>query len=99
MANGYILDGFPRTVPQAEALDRALEARHEEIDVVPLVDVDGEELVRRLGGARAEEVRRLMEMAGAIVKRRCGVQLEPEVQFLGEWKVRSAERKVRSHTR
>jgi len=52
-----------------------------------------------LGGARAEEVRRLMELAGAMVKRRCGVQLEPEVQFLGEWKVRSAERKVRSHSR
>ena len=52
-----------------------------------------------LGGARAEEVRRLMEMAGVMVKRRCGVQLEPEVQFLGEWKDRSAERKVRSHSR
>jgi len=52
-----------------------------------------------LGGARAQEVRRLMEIAGAAVKRRCGVQLEPEVQFLGEWTGRWAEGKVASHTR
>ncbi len=52
-----------------------------------------------LGGARAEEVRKLMEMAGAMVKKRCGVQLEPEVQFLGEWNRRWAEREVGSHSR
>ena len=52
-----------------------------------------------LGGARAEEVRKLMEMAGAMVKKRCGVQLEPEVQFLGEWKRHRAERKVGSHSK
>ncbi|NIO12112.1 MAG: UDP-N-acetylmuramate dehydrogenase [Deltaproteobacteria bacterium] len=50
-----------------------------------------------LGGAKAEEVRRLMEMAGATVKKKWGVELVPEVHFLGEWKARSAERKVRSH--
>ncbi len=52
-----------------------------------------------LGGARAEEVRKLMEMAGDMVKKRCGVQLEPEVQFLGEWKHHRAERKVGSHSK
>ncbi len=38
-----------------------------------------------LGGASADEVRRLMELAGTAVKNRWGVQLEPEIQFLGEW--------------
>lgn len=38
-----------------------------------------------LGGASADEVRRLMELAGVAVKNQCGVQLEPEIQFLGEW--------------
>ncbi len=38
-----------------------------------------------LGGASAEDVKKLMELAGAEVKKKCGVQLEPEVQFVGEW--------------
>ncbi len=47
---GYILDGFPRTLEQAGALDRALEGRQEKIDKVVLVEVSVEELVRRLSG-------------------------------------------------
>ena len=47
---GYILDGFPRTLPQATALDEELVKRGEEIDRVPLMEVDWEELVRRLSG-------------------------------------------------
>ncbi|HET8562447.1 MAG TPA: UDP-N-acetylenolpyruvoylglucosamine reductase, partial [Candidatus Binatia bacterium] len=38
-----------------------------------------------LGGAKAEEVRQLMEVARAEVKRQFGVDLEPEVRLLGEW--------------
>lgn len=49
-AGGYVLDGFPRTVAQAEALDAALAIRGQALDVVPLVEVDTEELVRRLAG-------------------------------------------------
>jgi adenylate kinase len=48
--NGYVLDGFPRTMEQARALDRALEGRDESIDCTPLIDVDTEELVKRLAG-------------------------------------------------
>ena len=49
-ADGYILDGFPRSLAQAEALDEALKDRHENIDKVLLVDVSEDELVRRLSG-------------------------------------------------
>ena len=49
-ASGYVLDGFPRTTEQAEALDRALDERHERLDDALLVEVEREELVRRLAG-------------------------------------------------
>ncbi|MDO4476150.1 MAG: adenylate kinase [Lachnospiraceae bacterium] len=51
-AKGYILDGFPRTIPQAEALDRALEARGEKMDYAIDVDVADEVIVNRMGGRR-----------------------------------------------
>jgi len=41
-----------------------------------------------LGGAKAEEVRGLMEIAQAEVKKKFGVKLQPEVRFLGEWPTR-----------
>jgi adenylate kinase len=49
-ANGYVLDGFPRNVAQAKSLDAALAAAGQELDVAPVVEVDPEELVRRLSG-------------------------------------------------
>ncbi len=49
-AEGYILDGFPRSLAQAEALDEALTSRNENIDKVLLVNVSEDELVRRLSG-------------------------------------------------
>ena len=49
-ADGYVLDGFPRTMDQAKALDEALAGKGQAIDVTPLVEVDTEELVRRLAG-------------------------------------------------
>ncbi len=51
-AEGYILDGFPRSLPQAQALDRVLAERDEELDVVILLEVDDEEIVARLSGRR-----------------------------------------------
>ncbi len=47
---GYVLDGFPRTMEQARALDAALEVKGESIDAAPLIEVETEELVRRLAG-------------------------------------------------
>lgn len=51
--NGYVLDGFPRTIPQAEALDKALEAIGEKIDYAIDVEVPDENIVRRMSGRRA----------------------------------------------
>lgn len=51
--NGYILDGFPRTIPQAEALDKALTAVGESIDYAINVEVPDENIVNRMSGRRA----------------------------------------------
>ncbi len=49
---GFILDGFPRTIPQAEALEPILSKIGKKIDHVINIEVDSEELVRRLTGRR-----------------------------------------------
>jgi len=51
--DGYVLDGFPRTIPQAEALDSALAAEGESIDYAINVDVPDENIVKRMSGRRA----------------------------------------------
>ncbi|MEE0283141.1 MAG: adenylate kinase [Lachnospiraceae bacterium] len=51
--NGYILDGFPRTIPQAEALDAALAKLGEKMDYAIDVDVPDENIVSRMSGRRA----------------------------------------------
>jgi len=51
-ADGFILDGFPRTAPQAEALAAKLEELGRELTAVLLIDVGDEEVERRLGGRR-----------------------------------------------
>jgi adenylate kinase len=52
-ANGYVLDGFPRTIPQAESLTKALDAREEKIDYAIDVDVPDQAIVTRMSGRRA----------------------------------------------
>ena len=51
--NGYVLDGFPRTIPQAEVLDKALSKLGDQIDYAVNVDVPDENIVKRMGGRRA----------------------------------------------
>ncbi|MFR8548386.1 MAG: adenylate kinase [Lachnospiraceae bacterium] len=52
-SRGYILDGFPRTIPQAQALDGALAKRGEKMDYAINVDVPDENIVTRMSGRRA----------------------------------------------
>ena len=51
--NGFVLDGFPRTIPQAEALDEALTKTGQKMDYAIDVDVPDENIVNRMGGRRA----------------------------------------------
>ena len=50
---GYILDGFPRTIPQAESLDKALNSLNDKIDYAVNVEVPDENIVNRMSGRRA----------------------------------------------
>ena len=50
--NGYILDGFPRTIPQAEALDKMLTELGSKIDAVISIEVDDEDIIKRMSGRR-----------------------------------------------
>ena len=53
--DGFILDGFPRTTGQAEALDEEMQRLGRELTAAILIDVDEDEVVRRLGGRRTCE--------------------------------------------
>ncbi len=52
-SQGFILDGFPRTIPQAEALDKALTAMGQSMDYAVNVDVADENIIDRMSGRRA----------------------------------------------
>ncbi len=51
--NGFVLDGFPRTIPQAEALTEALQKIDQSMDFAIDVEVDDESIIARMGGRRA----------------------------------------------
>ena len=51
--NGYVLDGFPRTIPQAEVLDKALTELGDKVDYAINVDVPDENIITRMSGRRA----------------------------------------------
>ena len=67
-ARGFIFDGFPRTRPQAEALDKLLEFKHTRIHLVLALDVPEAELVKRLVG-RGETSGRSDDNEEVIAKR------------------------------
>lgn len=51
--DGYVLDGFPRTIPQAEVLDKALTELNDKVDFAINVDVPDENIINRMSGRRA----------------------------------------------
>jgi adenylate kinase len=56
-ANGVLMDGFPRTVAQAEGVEQALQRNHKKVDRVLTFDVPDAELVKRMQGRAAKEGR------------------------------------------
>ena len=73
-AAGFILDGFPRTVGQAEALQTALEAQSQGIDIVPFIRVPEEMLLERI--ARRAEIEGRADDAPEVAQRRLREQSE-----------------------
>ena len=53
--NGYILDGFPRTIPQAKGLDFLLKEQNQSLDFVIVIEVNDDIIVNRMGGRRVHE--------------------------------------------
>jgi adenylate kinase len=68
-AAGFLLDGFPRTVPQAEALERRLEELARPLDAVVSFEIDEGELRDRLAGRAEEQDRAEDDDEGAIRRR------------------------------
>ena len=84
-AGGFVLDGFPRTVPQAEALGRRLDQLGRPLDVVVSLEAGEDELRRRLA-ARAEEQDRAEDDDEGAIRRRLELfdrATEPLLDFYG----------------
>src|SRR5215217_2035466 len=86
-AGGFVLDGFPRTVPQAEALERRLEELRRPLDAVVSFEIDEGELRDRLAGRATEQDRAEDDDEGAI-RRRLELfdrETEPLLDFYEQW--------------
>jgi adenylate kinase len=78
---GYLLDGFPRTIAQAEALDAMLEKQGTPLDVVLELQVPEEELFRRLAGrGRADDTPEVIRQRLVAYRK----QTEPLLEYYGK---------------
>ncbi len=78
---GYLLDGFPRTIAQAEALDRMLAAKRTPLDVVLELQVPEDELFRRLAGrGRADDTPEVIRQRLVAYRK----QTEPLLEYYGK---------------
>lgn len=91
-ARGVLMDGFPRTIPQAEAVDRLLELKRRRVDRVVVLDVEVEELVQRLL-ARASKEGRADDNPESI-RQRLRVYEEQTAPLIGHYEKKGVVRKV-----
>ncbi|MGV6803909.1 MAG: adenylate kinase [Ruegeria sp.] len=95
---GFLLDGFPRTVPQAEILDRLLEEKNRPVDIVLELQVDQDSLVERLKSrirdtlASGEEVR--PDDNEETFRKRLGVYLEQTAPLIPYYKEKGLVREI-----
>ncbi|CAG0905716.1 unnamed protein product [Cyprideis torosa] len=92
-AKGMLLDGFPRTVPQAEALDLILEADGEKVDLVIQLDVP-EEVIRERIAKRAESSGRADDAEASTVERRMKEYFEKTIHVIPYYEVQDKVLKV-----
>ena len=92
-AAGFIFDGFPRTVAQAEALDRLLADMGEEIRVLIALEVDEEEITRRLL-ERAKTSGRTDDASEETIRRRYQVYLEQTAPVYDYYDAKGKARRV-----
>jgi adenylate kinase len=88
---GFLLDGYPRTVPQAETLEGILGERGERLDAVVLVDVPEEELVRRAVARQREDDRE------SVIRERLRVYREKTAPLIGYYQGRGLLREIDGH--
>jgi adenylate kinase len=88
---GYLLDGYPRTLPQAKTLEGILAESGRELDAVVMVDVPEEELVRRaLLRGRADD-------SAEVIRERQRVYREKTAPLIGYYKERGLLREIDGH--
>jgi adenylate kinase len=90
--NGFLLDGYPRTIDQVEELDDILQETEKKLDVVVQLTAESEELLRRLSG-RAEEQGRSDDTPD-VIKRRLDVYEEQTAPLIDIYASRSLVAKV-----
>jgi adenylate kinase len=88
---GFLLDGYPRTIPQAETLERILEESGDRLDAVLLVEVPEEELVRRAVARKREDDRE------EVVRERLRVYREKTAPLIGYYRGLGLLREIDGH--
>lgn len=92
-ANGIMMDGFPRTLRQADAVDRALARRGRRVDHVLNIDVPEQELIRRLSGRAGEQGR--SDDSPEAIRKRLAVYAEQTAPLVQYYRERGVLRDVR----